>query len=846
MPAHGSAGRTIQHTLVRSSSPLVLHGYAGAGQLVARPGTAPHLQAAHSAPAPPMPMAAVPGQGANSHVPQEAQGASLEQSRSRSTLRGAAGPCSPLVQPRSVSADLLTPSGRLIADSIKKSERENEGPIIATSAAGRKPPGSPPSSVATTTTFTPRASMPPCRTRQGLADLMKDAMVEAKRQVLADVDSRVAKFMDDMKANCLEIVTDRVHEEMETVQKHTAALIATYQKELEEHKASVRTSTTTTLSTLEELAKSSNATNLQLQAELERMQGRSESARREAERVAGDLSELRSWCLTRGLAASPTENQEAEGAQPSTSSIGELQEEMRADHMKTKKCISELVCGIEEVAQALATKDQVVNKRIEALQSEIQQLGNSSSKGGATVPGPTPGSRTCSSAAWPLITVKESDVEADSPTLQPASWEQEFAREIVSMRMQLEYLQGDVTELRNLSDRSEGWDSNAQPSTAQPPARDQETSGSIDSGRVEPVAGASDSSTNTLMKGLSDELQLLRSHLDQELKQEREDRLAVDSNTMSQNSALAAATGKLSKELTEAKAEMAEALGLVHEAVRLGDYLKNELEFERQARQVDMKKLTGKMECLDKDALAWKALDKEQLRILAASMPATNGLEPVAVNADASKDGPLDPASCSQQRAPSPPASDSIQRKVMPVPADERLQVPALDLSKTHDLQDSGLESTEGSFVSTSATAVVHGATASTSTTSNGSLAKPEGTSAPPTTPSDQPPSVVPALSVGVPMPSGTIATSGSFSAPLGARVSRAPLASPAPASGISPPQPGTSHSRTSWTPSRVQPNAMTPMTQPGPAGGPQPVTRIPAHVMARDRSPVSVMQMRR
>mmetsp|Transcript_12616 Transcript_12616/g.21956 ORF Transcript_12616/g.21956 Transcript_12616/m.21956 type:complete len:528 (+) Transcript_12616:112-1695(+) len=427
-----------------------------------------------------------------------------------------------------------------------------------------------------------------------------------------------AQAVEDSKSQCLERVTTKLREELiAECTRITTERFAVFQQELEESKASARETANTTLTTLEDLSKTSRITNMQLQAELERMQVRSDSARQKSEELTNEVIELRSFCLARGLAGLNSEQQQAVPA----FAVEDLREEMRQDHVKTKKCISELVCGIEEVAQALAAKEQVFNKRFDSLKKDIEKLRES----GIIPLTPAAAGGTCSSAAWPLMTVKEDDADTDQleqPAEQPASWEQEFAREVVSMRMQLEYLQGDLSELRYVTTRQSnaGFETRLNAAGADASKEDvdvlqtagvetnkdltayiQDVNGQLekniasdddtaDISAIETTVGADDTANSTLQL---DEMRSLCSQLQQWYDYEEQRAANLDNSSSS-------AVAKLSGELTEAKTEVAEALELVHEAVRLGEVLKRDIECERKERCMDVRKLSGRLDSMDK------------------------------------------------------------------------------------------------------------------------------------------------------------------------------------------------------------------------------------------------------
>jgi len=337
-----------------------------------------------------------------------------------------------------------------------------------------------------------------------------------------------AQAIEESKSQFLERVTVRLREELVAeCTRITTEKLAVFQQELEESKASAQATASTTLKTLEELSKTSRITNMQLQAELERMQVRSDSARQKSEELINEFAELRSFCLKRGLEGLNPEQQQAVPA----FALEALRAELRQDHVKTKKCVSKLSGGIEAVAQTLAANDQLWNMRFDSLQKEMQKL-----REREIIPLMPSASGTCLSAAWPLTVVKEDDADVhdlEQPADQPAN-KQEFALEVVSMQTRLQKLKG-VNDIAN---------STSQPDMLQAPCSQQ-------------AATAEDSFPN-------------------------------------------AAVTKLSGELTEAKAEVAEALELFHEAVRLGEVLKREIEGERKERRMDVRKLSGRLDSLDK------------------------------------------------------------------------------------------------------------------------------------------------------------------------------------------------------------------------------------------------------
>jgi len=270
---------------------------------------------------------------------------------------------------------------------------------------------------------------------------------------------------------------------------------------------------------------------------------------------------------------------------------------------------------------------------------------------------------------------------------------------------------------------------------------------------------------------------------------------------------------------------VAEALELVHEAVRLGDFLKREVEGERQARQVDIRKLAGRLDNLDKASTGLRLPPAA-----AALLPFSNGDTSAGTDSGPKSDTP-DSTGPDGLRSTSPPASLStlrspqdcfLPRNMLSAPAGDVARVPQLDLSRAIDRQNSCEDSKEGSFVSNAPSAI----------------AGASGTSTVPSTAGASPPGGPSPVS-GLPNPATVPTTTGSLNAPLGgvprqdARV-RSPLSL---AGAAAPPQ-----QRASWTPTRTATLAG------NMASVPTAVQRIPANVVSqqRDRSPITVMQVRR
>lgn len=277
-----------------------------------------------------------------------------------------------------------------------------------------------------------------------------------------------------------------------------------------------------------------------------------------------------------------------------------LQEEHREEQFKTKACISELVCGIESVANEFAAKNSRWEKRVDDL--ELQMLKKPElqmhKKPALNPDAASAGNRILSSAAWPLLTVKESDVVPDQEA-KIASFEQELAKEMVSMRMQLEYLHGDVSELRKQSSESNDQSDTTGHSPTQVTFEERvHANGNavVECSLPDAVSSSANGLAELPQPEMVDESEAYPVQLHEELERQERHRAAIDSGGPSDGPSVA----RLSCEMKETKVEVAEALGIVHEAVRLGAVLRQVIENDRQERNLDMRKLHTRLDHVEK------------------------------------------------------------------------------------------------------------------------------------------------------------------------------------------------------------------------------------------------------
>lgn len=483
-----------------------------------------------------------------------------------------------------------------------------------------------------------------------LDSLHMNRMLQMQQEIMDSVDLKIANAFEDLKsfsAVGLSTLAEQIDAE---IQKREEAFdICSRQIEQQTLTSAevAQNAVKSSLQCFEEVAKSSVDSTLQLESEVDRVRSlvcASDGTQQAITSLREELAELKA-----SVERSCTENSPARADTSSTGmrylehSVQELRtqfqlqsetvEEMWHARQRTGTRIGELVCGIEEVATALTSKDQLIRERLDGMQADIRRLI------GASKPS------TLSLSDFPLSTVREDGEEAESPPeaiREPEAFETiQESSQLSALLARMDAIQGDLNELRARSDQIAAGDS-ARASKLAESLRESEHKmvsevGNLLASEVRsinsriddlqsasgyskrnsnsaeaPASGANSSmeDTSAVLSQQGDtgsdggltfdaratlatisQLRADVAQLEQKLVVETQERRRVETKTeagqqlaVHNSSDLAATTGRLSGELSVARAEIAEAVSLANEAMRIVASLKRQADDEEASK----------------------------------------------------------------------------------------------------------------------------------------------------------------------------------------------------------------------------------------------------------------------